>query len=48
MAELENIKLIDCAGLLAFEKRYFVLEPGTINLFNVVLKHEGKPLFEIR
>ncbi len=48
MAELENIKLTDCAVPLAFEERYFVLEPGAGNLFNVVLKHEGKPLFEIR
>jgi len=48
MAELENIKLIDCSVPLAFEERYFVLEPEARNLFNVVLKHEGKPLFEIR
>jgi len=43
MAEWVNIKLIDYAAHLAFEERYCALEPGARNIFNVVLKHEGKP-----
>jgi len=37
----------NCSVPLAFEGRYFILEPGEIPLVSVIIEHEGKPVFEV-
>jgi len=45
MAQFGGNTFKNCPVPLAFNGRYFILEPGP--LFSVVLSHSGKPVFEI-
>ena len=41
-------EFINCSVPLAFEGRYFIVEPGDpASLISVVLDFEGKPIFEV-
>ena len=47
MNQFEKISFFDCPVPIEFKGRYFILEPGAMPKFSVVLAFEGKPLFEI-
>ena len=41
-------RFINCSVPLAFEGRYFIVEPGDPDpLVSVVLEYQGKPIFEV-
>jgi len=48
MTKFGGSTFINCSVPLAFKGRYFILEPGNLPLFSVVLDHNGQAVFEIR
>lgn len=48
MTKFGGSTFINCSVPLAFEGRYFILEPGNPPFFSVVLEKDGKPVFEIK
>ncbi len=48
MTKFGGNQFTNCSVPLAFEGRYFILDPGNSSpTISVVLEHEGKPVFEI-
>lgn len=48
MTKFGGSTFINCSVPLAFNGRYFILEPGNPPSFSVVLEYEGSPVFEIK
>ena len=47
MVKFGGSSFFKCSVPLAFNGRYFILEPGKPPLFSVILEYKGNPLFEI-
>jgi hypothetical protein len=47
MVRFGGSEFVNCSVPLAFEGRYFILEPADPPLVSVVCEHNGKPIFEV-
>lgn len=48
MVRFGGSEFINCSVPLAFEGRYFILEPGDPPLVSVIREYQGQPIFEVR
>ena len=47
MVRFGGSEFVNCSVPLAFEGRYFILEPADLPLVSVVCEHKGEPVFEV-
>lgn len=48
MVRFGGSEFINCSVPLAFEGRYFILEPADLPLVSVIREYQGQPIFEVR